>query len=157
MAPLSNWVWRSYKNKLPPRGWCVQDKYNIVRYEQPVFNTLFIVQKQNALSTNLRMQGATHPMKNTFISCKTQKCLLGKWGGQPSEVSWVFPTGSQRSILLFPSSSCLVFSWNENTGWRGHGHAGGGSGSALYPASWFLLTIKFGDCRLHPEGKYNCW
>lgn len=50
---------------------------NLGRYEQPVFNTLFIVQKQNILSTNPHMQGATHPMKNTLISCKTQKCPLG--------------------------------------------------------------------------------
>lgn len=64
----------SYKNKLPPRG--VVCRINNFRYEQPVSNTLFIVQKQNTLSTNPHMQEATHPMKNTFISCKTQKCPL---------------------------------------------------------------------------------
>ena len=75
--PLSTWVRRSYKNKLPPRRGVVCRINNLGRYEQPVFNTLFIVQKQNILSTNPHMQGATHPMKNTLISCKTQKCPLG--------------------------------------------------------------------------------
>lgn len=86
----------------PQGGMVVQDKYNIVRYEQPVFNTLFIIQKQNTLSTKPHMQGAIHPRKNTFISCKTQKCTLGKHGRELSEVSWVFPTGSQRTARLSP-------------------------------------------------------
>ena len=77
--------------------------------------------------------------------------------GQHSKVFWVFPTVSRRTALLIPSFPCLVayaqagWSLNENT-W-----GGAVLSSALYPGSWFLLSLKFGDFRLHPQGRYNCW
>lgn len=86
----------------PPRGVIMQNKYYVARCEQPFFNALLTVQKQNTLSTNPHTQGATWPVQNIFISYKTQKCPLGRCGDSILKFSGFFPLCLKELHSSFP-------------------------------------------------------